>query len=482
MEIRYNVDTEYQGNCSELEETLNLPEGKCLFKLFVNKPDNCKILINDVEQDSIIVDSLEVVHWKITKEGYKSSIGEFQVLNSIAFSISLIKEKPKKIREPYIKWSINDKLGYDVEILDLSDQGESDLPLPSPEGRDDSYLYTIGGNLFWKKIKPENIFSPKAIDNNKFVKFDSSKGFVFDEILPDYSNLEKDSVLKVKNNELFWDEDRNLPEYPVEEVGNVQDYTISYLNGNLKWKLNPFQLPLLPDETYSQGKDYILTCNNSEVFWKLKDTDLKWGNIQGSLNAQEDLSNRFTENENAISVLNTSVENNTNWINNFGVEADGFEFVDGKIKYQDGFVFPDGREVASLIELVNALRDRYATFEYYTRKQLEVRLTSPDYAQIENVTLDNDGFFINMKKRYLRIESDTVGDELTVYKPLFDSNSGTIIGVDRQNPITTIYRNVSGSGDIRVIELTVGFYYKASNKNSMHLQFIGELPYGDFPG
>ena len=113
---------------------------------------------------------------------------------------------------------------------------------------------------------------------------------------------------------------------------------------------------------------------------------------------------------------------------------------------------------------------------------MEARLTSPDYAQMENVDLSNEGFFINTKKRYLRIESATVGDTLEVYRPLISQDSGAIIGVDiASGPITTIYRNVSGSGDIRILELTTGFYYKVSDKESMHLQFIGELPYGEFP-
>lgn len=565
MEIRYNEIEDYQGNFESLdEEELNLSEGKCLFKIVVNKPDNCKIKINDIEQDSIIVDSMDIIHWEITKEGYKTSVGEFQVLNSICLILSLIPEKPKKIKKPYVKWSINDKLGYNVEIIDLSDQESPEEPvvIPSPEGKDNTFLYTLGGNLFWRRISPEMVLSPKATDDNKFLKFNTKTGFSFANILPDLPEDNKTYTLQVKNKDINWEEFRSLPEFPVEELGNTKDYTLSYLNGNLKWKLNPFQLPELPDSSYETSTQF-LSVKNGRVSWSKGKGS--WGSIDGSIEDQSDLKHQFDirdlrfntlqENvnvklnsmqaridssletvQNAVDELqervetsvssmenkvnsdlelmeervNLSLDNvqsfvnetkedlnefsqalegtqeaidkNTNWITSFDVEADGFVFEDGKIKYAEGFIFPDGREMAELKALAFALKDRYATFEYFTRKQLEARLTSPDYAQMENVDLSNEGFFINTKKRYLRIESATVGDTLEVYRPLISQDSGAIIGVDiASGPITTIYRNVSGSGDIRILELTTGFYYKVSDKESMHLQFIGELPYGEFP-
>ena len=112
-----------------------------------------------------------------------------------------------------------------------------------------------------------------------------------------------------------------------------------------------------------------------------------------------------------------------------------------------------------------------------------MRLTSPDYSQLSDVEYRFDNYFFNSKKRYLHIESLELGSTIDVYRPLIDETSGSITGPDVDNgPIMTIYRNVSGEGEIRLIELTTGFFYKVSSKEAFNLKYVGELPYGEYPG
>ena len=171
------------------------------------------------------------------------------------------------------------------------------------------------------------------------------------------------------------------------------------------------------------------------------------------------------------------------WVENFGVDANGFVFEDGKIKYRDGFVFPDGEDIYNLHVAVDNLRNRYATFERYVIAQMQMRLTSPDYAQISDVEYRFDNFFFNSKKRYLHIECLQLGATLEVYRPIFDEASGSAQGPDLENgPILTLYKNVSGEGDVRLLELTTGFFYKVSSRDAFNLKYVGELPYGEYPG
>ena len=56
MKITYGDTDESaieEGSVTNLEME-DIPEGKCLFKLFVEKPKNAKIVINDIEQDSVL--------------------------------------------------------------------------------------------------------------------------------------------------------------------------------------------------------------------------------------------------------------------------------------------------------------------------------------------------------------------------------------------------------------------------------------------
>ena len=501
MRITYGDAADYaveEGTVEELN-ALDIPEGKCLFRLFVNKPSDAKIEINDIEQDSVLVDEMEVVHWRITRDGYRPSIGEFQVINSIGFSLSLVPQKPKRIKQPYIKWSINDKYGYKVEVLDLSDQEESDAPVPSPEGKDNCYLYAFGGNMFWKEIKLENLLQLHSFDSGKYLTYDSKFGFSFKSPVPELPDDNKVYVLKVSDGEMSWVEDESIPEFPIEELGNKNFYMLTYKDGKMKWTLNPFTLPKLPDESYYQGEKFVLSCKNGEVSWK--DGDAYWGHIKGEIVDQPDIKLLLDEQdervdtaiqrseekgEEAVDIATTAgykADNALDWIEQFGVEADGFEFVDGKIKYEDGFVFPDGRDIANLHNEFNTFKGRYSTFEKYVIAQVQMRLTSPDYSQLSDVEYRFDNYFFNSKKRYLHIESLDLGSTIDVYRPLIDETSGSITGPDVDNgPIMTIYRNVSGEGDIRLIELTTGFFYKVSSKEAFNLKYVGELPYGEYPG
>ena len=100
MKITYGDPNELEieeGSFTNIE-AIDIPEGKCLFRLFVNKPKDAKIVLNDIEQDSVLVDEMDVVHWNVTCDGYKPSVGEFQVINSIGFTISLLPERKKKKR------------------------------------------------------------------------------------------------------------------------------------------------------------------------------------------------------------------------------------------------------------------------------------------------------------------------------------------------------------------------------------------------
>ena len=490
-----------EGEVSELTG-LDIPEGKCLFRLFVEKPKEAKIFINDIEQDSVIVDEFEVVHWKVTCEGYRPSIGEFQVINSIGFTLSLVPTKPKKIRNPYVKWSLNDKLGYNVEILDLSDQDPSDLPLPSPEGYDNSYLYAFGGNIYWNRIKLENIVPVHSYDSGKFLRFDSSRGFTFQHPIPPSPEGDRSYILTVQSNEMEWKENNTLPAFPTEQLGNKNLYTLNCKDGAAFWTMTPFKLPALPDEEYYHGDKYVLSCKNGEVSWT--DGTLYWKDIKGDITeapavaemiavaneakeiAQQSAAEVGEADQWINEIGNPSVEkiNELNqWVENFGVDANGFVFEDGKIKYRDGFVFPDGEDIYNLHVAVDNLRNRYATFERYVIAQMQMRLTSPDYAQISDVEYRFDNFFFNSKKRYLHIECLQLGATLEVYRPIFDEASGSAQGPDLENgPILTLYKNVSGEGDVRLLELTTGFFYKVSSRDAFNLKYVGELPYGEYPG
>ena len=67
-------------------------------------------------------------------------------------------------------------------------------------------------------------------------------------------------------------------------------------------------------------------------------------------------------------------------------------------------------------------------------------------------------------------------------KFLNNEDSGSVQGPDLSSgPIMTIYKNVSGIGDVRMLELTTGFFYKVSNKKAFELKYVGELPYGEYP-
>lgn len=494
MEIKYQGEFK---NLSQVEnnnkEELNLPEGKYLFKVFVDKPSNPKIILNGIERDSIIVNYMDIVKWEISKEGYKTSKGEFQVINSIGFIISLEIQKKKRIKDPYIKWSVNNLLGYDYEIIDLS-KSDEEIFIPDPDGKDNSFLYTKDNFLYWKKISPEFIFSPKENDSGKFISYSIEKGFSFSSPFPESSN-DKNLFLTKKNGVIDWYEiNYDFPKLPIEEEGNTQSYSLTCLNGNVKWKLNQFDLPSLPPVESSYG-NYFLSYENNLVSWKENNLMSTWGNIKGNILDQNDLQLKFAEIDSSVNSLSeknettnlkvnelsSEVVSHQDWIENFNIEADGFIFEDGKIKYKPGFIFPSGEEFFNLKELVLALKNRYATFEKYVKAQLSCRATSPDYSQIEEVEVDSTGLFFVNKNYYLRLESKNVGDYIEVYRPLLSEDAGVIIGPDLSSPITTIYKNVSGEGDIRIIELTKGFYYKLSNKNSFNVLFIGELPFGKNP-
>lgn len=504
---------------------LDIPEGKCLFRLFVEKPKEAKIVINDVEQDSVIVDEMEVVHWCVTCDGYKPSVGEFQVINSIGFTLSLVPAKPKRIKSPYVKWSINDKYGYKVEVLDLSDQESSDLPLPTPEGYDNCYLYAFGGNIFWREIKLENLLSLHSYDSGKYLTYDKLTGFSFKAPLPDLPEEEtKVFVLKCEDEELRWVEDTSIPEFPVEQLDNKNFYMLTYKDGQMKWVLNPFTLPKLPDETYFQGDKYVLSYKDGEVSWS--DGTNYWGSVKGDISEQQDLMDKIHEkdpevedrfvalNERVDEVSDSAQQANDGidrlsgratslemwvedegvpaarkadeakqWVDNFGVEADGFVFTDGKLKYREGFVFPDGEDIANIHREFDTFKNRYATFEAFLTAQVQMRLTSPDFSQLSDVEYRVPNFFFNSKKRYLHIESLELGSTIEVYKPLINEESGSIQGPDLANgPVLTVYKNLSGEGDVRLIELTTGFFYKVSDEAAFNLKFVGELPYGEYPG
>lgn len=497
MKITYGDPNELEieeGSFTNIE-AIDIPEGKCLFRLFVNKPKDAKIVLNDIEQDSVLVDEMDVVHWNVTCDGYKPSVGEFQVINSIGFTISLLPERKKKkrIKNPYIKWSLNNKYGYQVDIIDLSDQEDCDLPLPSPEGYDNTYLYAFGGNVYWKEIKLENLLTPKASDSGKYLTFDSTKGFSFNSPIPVLPEDETGVfILKNENGNLYWAKDNALPDFPVEQLGNKQYYMLTYKDGKMKWTLNPFTLPKLPDETYFNGDKFVLSYRNDETFWS--DGTVYWKDIKGTIADQPEISEDLNKalqdakdmsekaNNNATDAL-AKADKALAWEDSFGVEAPGFVFIDGKIKNEDGFYYPDGRDIAQLHTDFDIFKNRYSTFEKYVIAQVQMRMTSPDYSQLSNVEYVMGNFFYNSKKRYLHIESFEVGSTIEVFKPLYNEDSGSVQGPDLSSgPIMTIYKNVSGVGDIRMLELTTGFFYKVSNKKSFELKYVGELPYGEYPG
>ena len=111
------------------------------------------------------------------------------------------------------------------------------------------------------------------------------------------------------------------------------------------------------------------------------------------------------------------------WEDSFGVEAPGFVFIDGKIKNEDGFYYPDGRDIAQLHTDFDIFKNRYSTFEKYVIAQVQMRLTSPDYSQLSNVEYVMGNFFYNSKKRYLHIESFEVGSTIEVFKPLYETTT-----------------------------------------------------------
>lgn len=595
----------YQTSSTNIEkENINLPENKCLFTIKVDNPNKSKIFINDIEQDSTIVERMEIVKWKVICEGFKTAIGEFQVLESVTLIIPLEKEEKRKPENPYHKWSINDKYGYKPEVIDLNDHRGLPPKIPSPEGKDNSFLYTVNGYLFWKPVTPEVVFSPKGSDDNKFLKFNCETGFSFEYPLPLAPNMEDTWQLRNHNGQEYWYKvNYDLPCFPEEEHCQKQDYSLNYKNGHLKWKLNQFDLPALPDITYTSDKQYILSYSDNEVKWVVDNSkSYKWGSIKGLLEDQEDLNmeitglrNKTTKNFTAIVALGTNlyetkklakkansnaesaiqsvkeveetiedinsiankakaIAKETNdrlctlqvsvnkavkvskdamdltvtfkddiekidtdyaqikeelkdiksgeikplaeavaqvkevaneakdWTDKFNVIAKGLEFVDNTLRYEDGFSFPDGRKFEQMIKELEILRERHATFEYYTKQQLSVRLTSPDYSQIDDVVLDDNNMFRIEGKKYLHIESLSKGDELTVHKALLSPETGEIIGPDLESdPILTLYLNNVNERDVRLIELTVGFYYKVSNPETMKLKLVGELPYGDLP-
>ena len=351
----------------------------------------------------------------------------------------------------------------------------------------------FGGNVYWKEIKLENLLTPKASDSGKYLTFDSTKGFSFNSPIPVLPEDETGVfILKNENGNLYWAKDNALPDFPVEQLGNKQYYMLTYKDGKMKWTLNPFTLPKLPDETYFNGDKFVLSYRNDETFWS--DGTVYWKDIKGTIADQPEISEDLNKalqdakdmsekaNNNATDAL-AKADKALAWEDSFGVEAPGFVFIDGKIKNEDGFYYPDGRDIAQLHTDFDIFKNRYSTFEKYVIAQVQMRLTSPDYSQLSNVEYVMGNFFYNSKKRYLHIESFEVGSTIEVFKPLYNEDSGSVQGPDLSSgPIMTIYKNVSGVGDIRMLELTTGFFYKVSNKKSFELKYVGELPYGEYPG